>query len=554
MNFKNSLLTPISLWSDFDDSLPLKSTTVSKMKVDGAIISEVYFSGRAVGNERVRIFGYYSVPDDITPKGAILYIPNDNEKIGSDTFKEFLSVGYAVLAIDVYGKREGSVNHSEYPTAVYYANVVNAGRRKDFVDESAKETCWYEWVAVGRYAVKYLKEIGFDSICLAGNKIGANVGWQIAAFDKRVTCFIAMFGAGWTAYKNVCKFDENAKEPIEADDSSRKYVAAVDAHAYAPYVRCPILYLTSTNSTFFDFDRAGDTLSRVNDDVPCFTAYSVGYDAHLSESAKIDVLAFLETYIGKKSQIRPKHVDLVCTQEGDKLRFEADYGNLKAKNICVYVNEGVKYASKRDWVRYEATEDELGKRSVLYSIESKGIVFAFCSVEFADGTVFCSKEIFKKVEKTSDKKLSSKLIYSSKKGLNGLTFIDEDASISIFADKNIEEIIGPDGIVGAYSQSGLLSFKLCDPDFSLTDASILKFDAFVNEYCPLTLTLYEDDGEIKKYSFTQELKSENIWQNILVKISDFKSDVGFVIKNYDKVFAMSIKSDAKFVINNVLII
>ena len=321
MNFKNSLLTPISLWGDFDDSLPLKSTTVSKIKVDGAVISEVYFSGRAVGNERVRIFGYYSVPDDVNPKGAILYIPNDDEKIGSDTFKEFLSVGYAVLAIDVYGKREGSVNHTEYPTAVYYANAVSAGRCKDFVDESAKETCWYEWVAVGRYAVKYLKEIGFDSICLAGNKIGANVGWQIAAFDKTVTCFIAMFGAGWTAYKNVCKFDENAKEPIEADDSSRKYVAAVDAHAYAPYVRCPILYLTSTNSTFFDFDRAGDTLSRVNDGVPCFTSYSVGYDSHLDENAKIDALAFLESYIGNESQINLKRVNLACKIDGNKLRF-----------------------------------------------------------------------------------------------------------------------------------------------------------------------------------------------------------------------------------------
>lgn len=554
MNFKNTLLTPISLWSDFDDSLPLKSTTVNKMKVDGAVISEVYFSGRAVGNERVRIFGYYSVPDGVVPKGAILYISDEDEKIGSDTFKEFLNVGYAVLALDVYGKREGSVNHTEYPTAVYYANAVNAGRRKDFVDETAKETCWYEWVAVGRYAVKYLKEIGFDSICLAGNKTGANIGWQVAAFDESVTCFIAMFGAGWTAYKNVCKFDENAKEPIEADDSSRKYVAAVDAHAYTPYVKCPVLYLTSTNSTFFDFDRAGDTLSRVSDGVPCFAAYSVGYDVHLSESAKNDALAFLETYIGKKSEIRPKQVDLSCKADGDELRFEARFEEASVKNVFVYVNEGVKYASKRDWVKYTATGDENGMRFVTYVPQGKGFIFAFCSVEFSDGTVFCSKEVFKRAEKTSDKRLSSKLIYSSKIGLNGLTFIDDETSASVFADKSIEEITGADGITGAYSPSGLLSFKFSDPDFTLTDASILKFDVFVNEYCPLTLTLYEDDGEIKKYSFTQELKSENIWQNILVKISDFKSDVGFVIKYYDKVFAMSINSDAKFIINNVLII
>ena len=84
---------------------------------------------------------------------------------------------------------------------------------------------------------------------------------------------------------------------------------------------------------------------------------------------------------------------------------------------------------------------------------------------------------------------------------------------------------------------------------------MIKFDIFVKEYCPLTLTLYENaEGEVKKYHYIVELKSENIWQNILIKISDFKSDTGIVVKNFDKLVALSVNSDAKFIINNVLII
>ena len=73
----------------------------------------------------------------------------------------------------------------------------------------------------------------------------------------------------------------------------------------------------------------------------------------------------------------------------------------------------------------------------------------------------------------------------------------------------------------------------------LDQAYIMTFDAFA-------LNL------VKKYHYIVELKSENIWQNILVKISDFKSDTGIVVKNFDKLVALSVNSDAKFIINNVL--
>ena len=81
----------------------------------------------------------------------------------------------------------------------------------DYVDESARETCWYEWVAVARYALTFLIEQNpsVSKIGVIGIKNGANIAWQLAAVDDRVKCAVVMFGAGWSAYKGINKFSDS---------------------------------------------------------------------------------------------------------------------------------------------------------------------------------------------------------------------------------------------------------------------------------------------------------------------------------------------------------
>ena len=57
MEIVRKILTPTALWSDFNDSLPLKESKVNEMVYDGIIYSEVYFSGRETESGRVRIYG-----------------------------------------------------------------------------------------------------------------------------------------------------------------------------------------------------------------------------------------------------------------------------------------------------------------------------------------------------------------------------------------------------------------------------------------------------------------------------------------------------------------
>lgn len=551
---KSDFYTPTSLWEGFDDGLPLKEVVLNKIKIENALMSEVYFSGRAVGTERVRVYGFYSVPVDGC-KGALLYLPNEDEPIGFDSLKDYVDEGYCVLTVDLYGERDSLKNHTEYPSNISYANLATAGRRKDYVDESAKETCWYEWVSVARYAVSFLNDKGFSKIGVVGNKTGANVGWQLVAFDERVTCFIAMFGAGWTAYKDVYKYADDVGE-IESDQSFRKYVAAVDAHAYAQYAKCPILYLTSTNSNFFEFDRAGDTMSRVDGSVACRYNYAIGYGAHLDSKCKTDSFLFLEAYASDIKRGLPQNPELTVENIGDKLRFtvrtEASFDVTK---ITLAVNEGVVECPYRNWDTYTGFEKHGEAYTYEYTVKGDAeMLFAFCSVEYDSGLTLSTKEVFSRLEKKNS--MTSRLIYSSKFGLNGLCFLDREEPDKVFCNRTLDLKFGAGGISGAYSPDGIISYAFIEKKYFLNDNSLLKFDVFAEEYCSLRLSLIKlsIDGEIEEFNCVEDIKAESVWQNLIVKITDFKSENGMGVKNYDGVIALGIKSEAKFVVNNVLVI
>ena len=68
MDNVRKIITPTALWSDFNDSLPLKESKVNEMIYDGIIYSEVYFSGRETESGRVRIYGLYARPQNL-PSG-----------------------------------------------------------------------------------------------------------------------------------------------------------------------------------------------------------------------------------------------------------------------------------------------------------------------------------------------------------------------------------------------------------------------------------------------------------------------------------------------------
>ena len=555
---KSVMLTPISLWDGFDFSQPTKANMLSEIRYDNVIHREYFFSGRPVGNDRVRIFGTYFTPDDDLHHDCLLYIPDITELINYEEVIDYVKMGFSVLMVDLYGKRDNATNYTVYPKSVAYANYELRGRRMNYVDQSAKETSWYEWVAAERYALTFLQELNASSekIGIIGIKNGANIAWQLAAVDDRVKCAAIMFGAGWSAYKGIYKFSDG---DIVMDEERRKFIAAVDAHAYAQYVKCPILFLTSTNSTEYDFDRSLDTLSRICPNVPYVFNFSPAFNVYLDEYCRKDVEIFLTSQFGKKNIAFPICPELSIEQDGNFLALTLDYSDtLKIESAKVYINEGVINPAIRNWNTCDFVgDDESGKMKYEYVANgSTRNVYAFAVVRYKNGLTLSSKLISKKIEGKSSKK--SNLIYSGKYGLDGITFYDKNATEKgIFVDENkfLELVREADGINGAYSHCGLISYKFSEPSCSVDENSILELDFYTTEFCVIKIAFMVNtpDG-VKDFSYALEMKSGSIWQNVILRIGEFKSAEGMSIRNFNDIFALRIESDGKYAVNNILLI
>ena len=148
------ILTPTSIWNNFDDSLALNAASLGVTESEGIEFEKVSFNGRMTSDGRVKIYGVFAKAKENPAKDTVLIIPDSADSIDFDVLKMFVDKGYSALMVDYRGEWDECENFTVYPEAVVYANTLKCGRRKEFCDESADKTSWYEWVAVGIYARK----------------------------------------------------------------------------------------------------------------------------------------------------------------------------------------------------------------------------------------------------------------------------------------------------------------------------------------------------------------------------------------------------------------
>ena len=114
----NKILTPITLWSDFNDTLPLQPQILSDSTEDGVAVSRVRFSGRAAGDGRVHIFALFARPVGDKDCPAVLVLPDCRLTADKTLVKMFAKKGYAVLMPDYRGVWGEETDHTVYPQAI----------------------------------------------------------------------------------------------------------------------------------------------------------------------------------------------------------------------------------------------------------------------------------------------------------------------------------------------------------------------------------------------------------------------------------------------------
>lgn len=549
----NNILTPLNLWDDFNSLLPLKETTLKRETIQNAVFNYVYFSGRQVGNERVRIYGIYAEQKN-SKAGTIIIVPSVDEPLDADLVLYFSNCGFNVLAVDLYGKCDNCTDFTVYPQAISYANYVEAGRTFDFVDNTAKETCWYEWSAVVRYAISYAKEKKpMGKIGLLGVKHGANVAWQVSAVDDRVNTSAFLFGAGWQAYKGVYKYTQ---EEIELDDERCRFIAGVDAHSYAQLVKVPVLYLGATNNPEFDVERAVDTLQRVDNHNKTWHHFvNVAIDKLDRYSLK-DLEIFFSKFISNK-KIKLQNVPKVyLEQDGEDVIYTVECADVEnIEKVQVFASSNDINPAERVWFMPSLSSSNEGvftfKRR-LYGIVDFEIAYAV--VRYKNGLTLSSKFAFDKINVKSNSKIPN-VIFSSSRLLTRFMFKEIKADLLsnvICVDKIKTYINGPFGILGISTKNKLISYAVKKFADVLNENSFIKFDVFTSVPDVIKIDFITNDG--MEFSHKITLSPCDKWQNLTIELSDFKTDIGMPIKDYSKINAICVSSKGDVAINNFLVL
>lgn len=152
-----TIYTPVTLWEDFSLDLPMTATISKEYEKDGIVFRKTHFTGRRTSSGTVNIFALAAFDKNNTLMPAVLILPNYSKGVDEATVELFARRGYFAFMVD-YGGNGKEGERTEYPEDISYAHYTGDEECIHRIETDAKETCWYEWCAVGRYALYYLSK------------------------------------------------------------------------------------------------------------------------------------------------------------------------------------------------------------------------------------------------------------------------------------------------------------------------------------------------------------------------------------------------------------
>lgn len=558
----NKILTPTTLWSDFDDGLPLQESVLGERTEGKVRLRTVRFAGRAVGDARVDIFARYAEPSEGDKFPALLILPDADRTVDDAAVLRFASLGYAVLMPDYRGSWRGAEGCTVYPEAIAYANLRESERHFDHADETAKETSWYEWVAAARYCIRYLRaQPAVGKIGVIGIRAGGDIAWQLAATCDDLACVIPVCAGGWRAYRGVNKYGDAPE--LKMDDERYRFIAGIESQSYAPYVRCPVLMLCSTNDELFDADRAFDTFSRIAPNCDKTFYFAARYNGHVGNTGLNDLDLFIGKYLKGREVFIPAPAEVTIDEDGDgelvaRIRFDR---NGEVKYCEVYMAEDMCESAMRDWVRCEckggSAEEQVFR---LNAVRGAKRVFAYAKTKYSCGFAVSSKIAVKKLDKDYANSVEPcRILYSSRNGRDSFTVARFDRG-DIMADCFLENsrppvdlVEGPFGIRGVASEYGLKLFRINDPRYRPAENALIKFDIYAPQTTMVQISVRaEKNGKDIVYQCNLYLAGCESWTDHVLSAKDFKTDGNRPLASLHGAKYIAFYSEGRFCINNLL--
>ncbi len=563
------IVSAVSLWKKYNTQSPLCDSEWGIEEKDGVRMSHVSFSGATAEDGSVRIYARFGRPSGEGKRPTVLLLGEAGEPINVDLMRYFIDKGYAVLMPDYSGKMESDaegVLRTIYPPSLSYGNLEQARGLYDMENVQADETTWFQWTYVALFSIEFLKtQPCVGRIGVVGVRTGGEIAWQ-TMLSPDVQCGVPINAIGWHSFSSIAKFGDNVAHNLS--DETHRYIAAVEAQSYAPYVKCPVLVLCALHDTCFDCDRAYDTYSRIGNADGNALVYSGMSGACIGPNGLNDLDLFLEKNLKGREIYIPDtlNVSLKDTPDGLEITVECDKEGILEETGIFYAEADVTTkCAYRDFHRILKQDGKSVKNGVVKHVvkpfAGAKAAFVYAYAKYINGFRVTSKITAKRFDSPDANAVKSRMLFSGKETNGvGVAYYDEYSIGDIFLERDAvpKKVKGYGGVTGAYSVGGLRTYKISSPMYVPDENALLCFDAYCEQTETLQITIEAGDVEqaAERYTCEAEIKGGGKWKRVILRANDFKGErSGMPLKNFYDGRALVFSNEnenGEFAVANVL--
>lgn len=544
------VFTPLSLWKDTDFSAEFDTETVSSKEENGVTLKKIYFNGRKVGDHNSRVYALLAYKT--LPAPCVVLVGRLDRCVDQDFVLYWAQLGFCVISVD-YGGSLGMGAHTIYPPEIAYANYLQAGRHLTHVDETAKETSWYEYDFNTMRAVEYLfannmAEDGKIGLCSYGEK-GSTIAVHVLAVEKRLKTGIIMFGSIWEDDREIREIgelieEENISKKVEQVEEVERYFSGICKQSYLQYVAQPIYLVCSANTWGTPLAQNFAAMGRC----PNRNSKALFISDYVDKAPK-DLfdrvhswlsIVFADDILPKKPQVKFSNGKngLFASVEAQKAQF---YFSRKTKGRYVY------------WEKSAATVQDGTVKAKIETFSDTESVAVYATV-YQDDLVMSSPVYFQNI-KCGSKAKPDRLLYAAN--------VKETQFVPLIVNEKesyspVEEVTKEKGYLGIYGLHGknFGTFAIAEYPFNVDTDSLLIFDAYSPAPQQITVKIVVDwsNSERMIFSKTVQLVGGDLWQKVSIGLKDFKYNniVLFDNKLLTSAEVLCFESQEKIFVNNIL--
>lgn len=360
---------------------PLEATSRDLPGKRGITCREVRFTSHQWRGKPVRIFGYYACPSRRSGRvPGLLLVHGGGGYATLDRVTEAAAQGYAALSIDLPGGgalRDGKSRSTGPDMTVQQLFTVKPTLADNYI---------YNAVLAQMRSVSFLRgrpEVDPARIGLLGVSWGGATGLITTSLDRRITCFVNMYGAG-LLWDGSTWHDYLRKLPA---GEFRLWEENFDPSRYVPDIRVPVLGITGTNDNCYYLHRFLRTLRGIQPTPDLVLRPNL--DHKIDDAARAACFRWLAVQLkGDNAQGPPRLNGMKVEASSAGVRVSVRAGgrvSVRRAEVC-YGAVGDVGWTNRQWRTVKCEPD---RYAAWWSADiplPTQITYVFCNVHFTDGS------------------------------------------------------------------------------------------------------------------------------------------------------------------------